>query len=89
LLAGLRNPDSDVAGSAPLHHHVPRFSRDARAMPAGKEGLLFLKDGRPVQPDPEKLDSRVEHPGQLRGHWPSSSESGSAVLEQDNETPKP
>jgi hypothetical protein len=61
----------------------------ARAMPAGKEGLLFLKDGQPVQPDPEKLDSYVEHAGQLRGHWPSSSEIGSAMLEQYNDKPKP
>ena len=56
---------------------------------AGKEGLLFLKDGQPVQPDPEKLDSYVEHVGQLRGHWPSSSEIGSAMLERYNDKPKP
>jgi hypothetical protein len=54
----------------------------ARAMPAGKEGLLFLQDGKPVQPDPERLDSYVEHAGQLRGHWPSSSEISSAMLER-------
>lgn len=53
-----------------------------RAMPPGKEGLLFLKDGKPVQPDPERLDNYVEHAGQLRGHWPSSSEISSAMLER-------
>jgi hypothetical protein len=54
----------------------------ACAMPAGKEGLLFLKDGQPVQPDPEHLDRYVEHAGRLRGHWPSSSEIASAMLER-------
>ena len=52
----------------------------ARAMPAGKEGLLFLKSGKPVQPDPENLGAYVEHAGQLRGHWPSSSDIGGAML---------
>jgi hypothetical protein len=42
-----------------------------------------------VQPDPEQLDSYVEHAGQLRGHWPSSSEIGSAMLERHNDKPKP
>jgi hypothetical protein len=56
----------------------------ARAMPAGKEGLLFLKEGRPVQPDPERLDLYVEHAGQLRGHWPSSSEIGGTMLYGDD-----
>jgi hypothetical protein len=51
-----------------------------RSMPAGKEGLLFLKDGKPVQPDPERLELYIEHAGQLSGHWPSSSEIGSAML---------
>jgi hypothetical protein len=52
------------------------------AMPAGKEGLLFLKDGRVVQPDPAHLDAYVEHPGTRRGHWPSSSEITSAMLDR-------
>jgi hypothetical protein len=53
-----------------------------QAMPAGKEGLLFLKDGRVVQPDPTRLDASTEHAGQRRGHWPSSSEIASAMLER-------
>lgn len=52
----------------------------AAAMPAGKEGLLFLLDGRVVQPDPERLDAYTEHSGRRQGHWPSSSEIGSAML---------
>ena len=53
-----------------------------RAMPAGKEGLLFLKDGQVVQPHPAKLSEYAEHPGRRHGHWPSSSEIGSAMLDR-------
>lgn len=52
----------------------------ARAMPAGKEGLLFLSGGKPFQPSPESLSSAVEHAGRRGGYWPSSSEIGSAML---------
>jgi hypothetical protein len=52
------------------------------AMPAGKEGLLFIQDGRIVQPDPTRLDAYTEHAGERRGHWPSSSEIASAMLER-------
>jgi hypothetical protein len=55
-----------------------------RAMPAGKEGLLFLRDGEPVQPDPAALGGLVEHGGQLRGHWPSSGEIGRAMMGSAN-----
>jgi hypothetical protein len=51
-----------------------------RAMPRGKEGLLYLKDNLPVQPDPNNLAAYVEHAGRRRGHWPSSSEIGSAMV---------
>lgn len=44
-----------------------------RAMPAGKEGLLYLKDGRPVQPQTDSLADYIEHAGQRRGQRPSSS----------------
>jgi hypothetical protein len=53
-----------------------------RAMPAGKEGLLFLKAGQIVQPDPAKLGDCVEHAGRRKGHWPSSSAIGSAMLDR-------
>ncbi len=48
-------------------------------MPTDKIGLLFLQDGRPVQPDPEALGNYVEHAGQRQGHWPSSPEISSAM----------
>jgi transposase InsO family protein len=51
-------------------------------MPTEKVGLLFLKDGRVVQPDPDRLDDYTTHAGQRRGHWPSSAEISAAMLER-------
>ncbi|KJR40321.1 hypothetical protein MCHI_003746 [Candidatus Magnetoovum chiemensis] len=59
-----------------------------RAMPNGKEGLLFLKDNVPMQPDPDNLTAYVEHAGRRRGYWPSSSEIGSAMLYHNVKEPK-
>jgi hypothetical protein len=53
-----------------------------RAMPAGKEGLLFLEDGRPGQPDPSALGRYLAHAGARHGHWPSSAEISAAMLER-------
>jgi hypothetical protein len=50
-------------------------------MPTDKAGLLFLKDGRVVEPDPECLEEYQTHAGKRRGHWPSSLEITSAMLE--------
>ncbi|MEW6659481.1 MAG: nucleotidyl transferase AbiEii/AbiGii toxin family protein [Thermodesulfobacteriota bacterium] len=50
-------------------------------MPTEKAGLLFLKDGKVVQPDPGHLDEYVTHAGKRRGHWPGSSEIAAAMLE--------
>lgn len=61
----------------------------ARAMPVGKEGLAFLRDGQPAQPDPEQLSDYVAHPGQRRGHWPSSPEISSAMVFSDRRPQKP
>ena len=57
------------------------------AMPAGKEGLVFLEQGQPVEPDPAQLDRFEARPGQRRGHWPSSSEISSAMLQDDTTGP--
>lgn len=59
----------------------------ARAMPAGKEGLLFLKDGDPVQPDRARLDSCAELEGRRQGLWPGSSDIGHAMLERYGKPP--
>jgi hypothetical protein len=53
-----------------------------RMMPAGKEGLLFLEDGKPVQPDPRRMERYTELAGKRHGVWPGSPEIGSAMLER-------
>jgi hypothetical protein len=50
-------------------------------MPTSKVGLLFLENGKVVQPDPTRLDSYQTHAGQRRGHWPSSPEISAAMFE--------
>ena len=51
-------------------------------MPTDKVGLLFLKDGHVVQPDPDHLDDYQTHAGQRRGHWPGSAEISAAMVER-------
>jgi len=51
-------------------------------MPTEKAGLLFLKNGQVVQPDPEQLDGYQTHAGARRGQWPTNSEIASAMLER-------
>jgi hypothetical protein len=51
-------------------------------MPTEKVGLMFLRDGKVVQPDPTRLHEYQTHAGQRRGHWPGSSEIASAMLER-------
>jgi hypothetical protein len=51
-------------------------------MPTDKVGLVFLKDARVVQPDPAQLDAYTDHAGARHGHWPSSPEIASAMLER-------
>lgn len=60
-----------------------------RRMPTDKVGLLFLRNGQPVQPDPDHLDDYVTHAGARRGHWPSSPEITHAMLERYGETNPP
>ena len=50
-------------------------------MPAAQVGLVFVEAGRPVAPDPAHLERYVSHAGRRQGHWPSSSEIGSAMLD--------
>jgi hypothetical protein len=51
-------------------------------MPTDKIGLLFFKNGKIVQPDPEHIEAYTTHAGRRQGHWPSSSEIGSAMLDR-------
>ncbi len=56
-------------------------------MPTEKVGLLFLRGGQLVQPDPDRLQDYETHEGQRRGHWPSSPEIAAAMLERYNQKP--
>jgi hypothetical protein len=58
-------------------------------MPTGKVGLLFLKGGEVVQPDPVRLADYQVHAGQKRGQWPTSAEISSAMLERYKKPPAP
>ena len=58
-------------------------------MPTDKAGLLFLKDGQVLQPDPARLLDYETHAGQRRGQWPSSAEISAAMFERYKEAPNP
>jgi hypothetical protein len=51
-------------------------------MPTDKVGLLFLRDGHPVQPNPDSLEDYQTHAGQRRGQWPSSADIAAAMFER-------
>jgi hypothetical protein len=51
-------------------------------MPTEMAGLLFLKDGRPVQPDPAQLAEFQPHAGRRRGHWPGNREIEAAMWDR-------
>lgn len=59
------------------------------SMPTDKLGLLFLKNGRIGQPDPERLEEYRTHAGQRRGQWPTSAEISTAMLEHYKKPPNP
>ena len=50
------------------------------SMPSDKAGLLFIEDGRVVQPDPSRLDVYTSHAPRRRGQWPSSPDITAAML---------
>jgi hypothetical protein len=56
--------------------------RFVAAMPSEKAGLLFLDSGRPVQPDPSRLDTYITHAPRRCGHWPSNPDITTAMLAQ-------
>lgn len=58
-------------------------------MPTEKAGLLFLKGGHVIQPDPSRLGEYQTHAGQRRGQWPASPEISAAMLERYQQPPKP
>ncbi|MEO7144993.1 MAG: hypothetical protein ABI165_15960 [Bryobacteraceae bacterium] len=58
-------------------------------MPTDKIGLLFLKGGHIVQPDPDRLHEYQTHAGQRRGQWPANVEITAAMFKRYNKKPSP
>jgi hypothetical protein len=56
-------------------------------MPTARAGVLFLRDGEVVQPDPGRLDDYQTHAGRRRGQWPSSPEIAGAMLDRYKNPP--
>ncbi|MBF0116794.1 MAG: hypothetical protein HQM04_17335, partial [Magnetococcales bacterium] len=84
----LVEPVDAAAVSQTLRKVLDEADSFVRAMPIGKEGLLFLKNDEPVQPEPDNLTAYVEHAGRRRGLWPSSPDISAAMMERYR-TPKP
>jgi len=82
-------PVDPAATMSRLRELLEEAEAFAARMPTEKAGLLFLDNGRVVQPDPDHLDQYETHAGQRRGHWPASAEIGSAMLEKYNQKPSP
>ena len=78
-------PIDPVAVLARLRAALEQAEAFVARMPTEKAGLLFLDNGRVVQPDPDHLDRYQTHAGERRGHWPSSAEITSAMLERYNQ----
>jgi hypothetical protein len=75
-----------------LHKRIKAMLSQADAfvaqLPSDAVGCLFLEDGKPVQPDPTALARYVRHSGARRGHWPSSSQIATAMLEAYSQSPR-
>ena len=80
-------PVDPVATMTRLREVLSEAQAFVTRMPTDKAGLLFLKDGHAVQPDPDRLEDYQTHAGKRRGHWPSSLEITAAMFEQYNKTP--
>lgn len=67
--------------TARLYAALDRAEAFVTRMPTDKLGLLFLKDGKVVQPDPANLQDYQTHAGQRRGQWPTSVDISAAMVE--------
>ncbi len=84
-------PSNEVLDPKIFHSHLRAVLDEAEAfvsrMPTEKAGLLFLKDGKVVQPDPDHLGVYATHAGHRRGHWPTSMEISAAMFEHYKKKP--
>ena len=69
-----------------LHRRIRNMIEDAERfislIPSDAVGVLFLENGRPVQPDLDALGKYQRHAGTPGGVWPSSPEISRAMLER-------
>jgi Nucleotidyl transferase AbiEii toxin, Type IV TA system len=69
-----------------IHRRTRAMLEDAErfiaVLPSDAVGVAFLENGVAVQPDLSRLGNYERHAGSRRGHWPSSSEIGRAMLER-------
>lgn len=80
-----------------LHRRIRSMLDDAEQfisrMPSEAVGVLFLENGKPVQPDTQALEKYQRHAGAPGGVWPTSPEISAAMLErykkQNGNDPKP
>lgn len=69
-----------------VHRRIRRMLDDAERfisrVPSDAVGVLFLKNGRPVQPDLEALGQYQRQTGSPGGIWPTSPDISAALLER-------
>jgi Nucleotidyl transferase AbiEii toxin, Type IV TA system len=69
-----------------LHRHIRSMIEDAHRfitrIPIDAVGVVFLEEGKAVQPDLDALEKYERHAGSPGGVWPSSPEISSAMLER-------
>ncbi len=75
-------PIDPVATITRLREVLSEAEAFVKRMPTDRAGLLFLKGGHVVQPDPDRLDEYQTHAGESRGHWPSNVEITAAMFER-------
>lgn len=84
-------PSNKVLDVKMFHIRLRAMLDEAEAfvsrMPTEKIGLLFLKNGKVVQPDPDHLEDYATHSGTRRGHWPTNTDISAAMLERYKKKP--
>ncbi len=74
-----------------LHRHIRDMIEDAgqfiSRVPSASVGVVFLEEGKPVQPDLDALARYQQHAGAPGGVWPSSREILTAMVERYNKKP--
>jgi len=83
----MSQPIDPVDISARLRKALDEAEAFVTRMPTSKMGLLFLKGGEVMQPEPDRLDAYEVHAGQRRGHWPTNREIAAAMFDRLNQRP--